>query len=191
MRLSSSGGVRVLFLLALAIGEIVGLLHFYRQQTFIPFVVLSMEGILLTLPLLWLTSLRRRGVPGFDIFIGVWSGICAIGLSQLALRTWDRGDKVDALACAGVSLFMAIVILLKLLHPRNSPVAKDAVTFFGYLVILAWAWVSNISTQWKIVVALPLAWFGWRLIFHIRNRQTTSKDSSASSDTLTDKGGRA
>jgi hypothetical protein len=191
MRLSSPAGIRVLVLLVLATGETVGLFHFYGQRSFISFALLSVEGVLLTLPLLWLTSLRRHGVPGFDIFIGIWCGICAIGLSQLALRTWERGDRVDALASAGVALFMVSSILVKLLRPHHGLIFKDAVAFFGYAVCLAWTWFSSISMPWKVVVALPLAWFGWRVVFHIRNWQRTIREAGASTRILTDEGGRA
>jgi hypothetical protein len=187
MKLPPIAKLRIPILLALAVGETFGLIHFYGRHGFSQFAVFSLEGILIIALPLWFSALRKRGVPGFDIIIAVFAGASAIGLSGIAFGFWGRREKADALAGAGTVLFIATAILLKLLRPRHGPVARDAITFFGYSILAVWTWSSNASILWKAVVALPILWFVWRVVFHFRSRQRVSSQPKA----ITDIGGRA
>ena len=187
MKLPSIAKIRIPILLTLTIGEIAGLLHFFGQPNFVQFVVLSLEGILLTFPLLWANSLLRRGVDGFNIFIALLSGTSIILLSRLSFRMWNAGERVDTIAFAGTSLFMATVILFKMLRPHYGTVTKDALAFFGYFIMLLWASSSHIAMLWKVVAALPLIWFVWRVVFQIRSYRKSGNQLKA----IADQGGRA
>jgi hypothetical protein len=175
MKLPCITKIRIPILVALAIGEIVGLFHFYGLPDFVQFVILSLEGIFLTFPLLWADLLLRRGVDGFNIFIALLSGASIILMSQLTFRTGNTGDKIDSIGIVGVIFFMATVILFKMLRPHYGPITRYTLTFFGYIILFAWACSSHISMQWKIAVALPLSWFAWRTNFNIRKWRLNRK----------------
>jgi hypothetical protein len=174
MTLPSIAKLRIAILLALAIAEGIGFQHFYGQHGFTQFVVFSLEGIFIIALALWFQSLRQRGVPGSDIFIAMIAGAAAIVLSGNAYNFWIRGDNAVALGSAGVSIFIAMTILFKLLCPNLGPIAKDFLGFFGYVVMLAWVCSIHMSILWKVAAGLPLLWFVWRVAFHIRNKQGAS-----------------
>lgn len=166
---------RIPILLTLAIAEALGLLHFYGQQGFSQFAVLSLEGMLLTIPLLWVESLRQRGVPSFDILIAILAGICAILQSKLALNEWASGEQTRAQAYAMVTLFIILVILLKLLFPHCGHFGADAITFLSFLVAVTWSWSHRSSVLWIASTALVLLLFAWRITFHLRGWRTKRK----------------
>ncbi|MGD0095998.1 MAG: hypothetical protein ABSB60_05850 [Terracidiphilus sp.] len=191
MKLPPIARLRIPILLALALGEVLGLLHFYGQHGFAKFVVFSLQGVyVVTLPM-WFGSLRRRGVPGFDILIAVVAGAAAIGGCGIARNVWALGDKADASGSVGVSVFIAGTIVFKLLRPRHASAVREALLFLAYATLVMWLWVRNTSTPWKAVSLLPLLWFAWRVVFHILNRHKSSGDTNSSSEVVTQHGGRA
>jgi hypothetical protein len=168
MKLPTLAKLRFPILIVLAICEAIGLRYFYRTAEFRNFAILSLDGLVLTIPLLWIDSLRRRGLSGFNIFIAVLAGINSVVLLRSALNYWDRGEKALAVVSAEAALFIAIVILFKLIFPGAGLIAKDAIAFIGYSVMVVWIWPSNAYIQWKVVSLIPLLWFAWRVVFHIR-----------------------
>ncbi|MGA2350501.1 MAG: hypothetical protein ABSF70_08730 [Terracidiphilus sp.] len=177
MKLPPIAKIRILILLALAACEAVGLHYFYGQRGFAQFAVFSLQGIFIIALPLWFNSLRQRGVPGFDIIIATIAGASAIGGSGIALNVWARGDRADALASVGVSIFIAATILFKLVRPRHSSIIREAILFFAYAILVMWMRVRNASALWMVLVTLPSLWFLWRAMFHIRNWQRTTGDA--------------
>jgi hypothetical protein len=103
MKLPTIVKIRIPILLALAIGEAVGLLHFYGQPKFFQFIVLSLAGIMLIVPLLWLDFMRRLEVP--------YSALILIPAAFLGIASsWKHGD--DAFAVMWVVLLLVDITII-------------------------------------------------------------------------------
>jgi hypothetical protein len=192
MKLPPIAKIRIPILLALGVGEIASLLHFYGQPKFFQFAVLSIEGILLTFPLLWFNTLRQRGVDGFNIFIAILLGINVFLLSRSSLSYLEKRETNIAQESAVLALFMVFIILLKMLRPHYGSIAKDVMTFlFTFVLFIAWTWQYHASYMWIIIVSLWSLWFAWRTVFHIRNWEKTRKGIHITSDDITTQGGCA
>jgi len=191
MKLPPFAKFRIPILIALAIGEAFGLLHFHGQRGFNQFAVFSLQGVFVIALPMWFNSLRQRGVPGFDIVIATVAGALVIGECGIALNLWERADKAGTFASVGLSIFITATILFKLIRPRHDSVIRDALLLFAYAILVMWVWMRYTSILWLVVVTLPSLWSVWRVIFHIRNRHESSGDTNDSSSAVTNQGGRA
>src|SRR6266496_3227381 len=79
--------------------ETVYLLRFYGYPISAPVIILSLEGLFLAIPLLWINWLRRRGVFFYTLL--------ALGFTGAAVADWIRSEPISALAFAGVYFYSA------------------------------------------------------------------------------------
>jgi hypothetical protein len=182
MTLSNANKIRISILMALAIAEIVGLLHFYGQPKLIAFIILSLAGILLIIPLLWLEYIQRRGISYFSFLAGIW-------MSAALTAGWNEGGQFERLLTrpliAGLPIIVAIAILRKLICPididqqeeflkairaednRLGRILKNTVGLVACIMLMGHMGSQRASVLWTIPLAIPIAWFTWRVIFHL------------------------
>jgi len=108
MKLPTIAKLRIPILLALVIGEAVGLLYFRGQPTFYRFVVRSVLVFLYIIPALWLDFMRRIKVKYLEFLL------IPMGFSSVAV-TWKDGDFVAAVTF-GVILIFYIGLFMRRLH---------------------------------------------------------------------------
>jgi hypothetical protein len=113
MKLSTIAEIRIPILLAMAVGETVGLFLCYGHRSFGPFLILSLWAIFLAISLLWIDWIRRRGVPYYNVFSTIMFGFFALG-------SWVTGEHIFALLFAGMSLLGLISIPRKLFRSVNT-----------------------------------------------------------------------
>jgi hypothetical protein len=206
MKFSNADEIRISILMALIIGETVGLLHFYGQPTFSQFIILSLAGITLTIPLLWLEWIQRRGVSYFGIFFAIW---CYAAMTAW----WNEGGQFermfDRVLIVGLPIWIMVKVLRKLLRPldldqqeaflitnraedkRIGRIARNTVGLIACLLLSLGMVSGRASALWTIPLSLPVIWFTWRIIFHLFYDQQISVDEKVRSDVVTDSGGRA
>jgi hypothetical protein len=98
--------IRIPIMAALAIGEIIGLIHFDGHPVFIQFIVLSIVGLLLIVPLLWMDVMRQLKIP--------YSVAILISLSfSWGANSWKHGDSGFALVWATLLLVSMSTILVR------------------------------------------------------------------------------
>ena len=107
MTLPTVAKLRIPITLAIAIGEVVGILYFYRQPKFFQFVVLSLLGIMLATPLLWLDFMQRIKVKYFEFF---WIPLCFTWTAN----TWKDGNRGFAIAWAILLLVGVTIVLIRI-----------------------------------------------------------------------------
>jgi hypothetical protein len=202
MQLSNKTEIRISILLALAIAETVGLLHFYGQPTFTLFIASSLMGIILIVPLLWIEWMQRRGISYFHVFI-------AIGICVLAIRCWNEGGVFYRLAGLGLALLFAIRILRRMLHhvdvdqqemylkaigaedKRLGSITGSTAGLVISIFLTLGIGSGHASVLWAVPLAIPISWFTWRLIIHLFFEKQNSVDLNDPTEILTEQGGLA
>jgi hypothetical protein len=166
MKLPSLGQLRIPILLSLAVGECLGLIHFYGHRSFAEFVFVSWSVILFVDFLLSADWSKKRGYS----FAGSLISACIV---LVALRYWNAGDRISSVLLVSVPVFKASRIGRKLfsptnpvgsfswkLHPRDT-FGTIAVLFIPILVswlVVIRSWVYLSSMFWA-VFASSLALF--------------------------------
>jgi hypothetical protein len=206
MKLSNTDEIRISILMALAIGEVVGLLHFYGQPTFAQLVIHSLAGILLIIPLLWIEYIQRRGISYFSVLFSI--GVCT-GMTA----SWNEGSSLEHLfvrpLIVGLPILVTTKLLRKLLRPidtdqqetflntirdedvRIARVSRNTIGLLACIFLTAFMGPGRASLLWAIPLVIPAAWFAWRLILHLFLRQNDSADMNDPTGTLINQGGRA
>ena len=202
MKLSNADELRISILLALAIGEVVGFLHFYGKPNFTEFVIVSLAGILLTIPVLWIESIQRRGVSVFSVLASIW--FCAA-----MTAFWKEANLFERLLIAGLPLLTATGFLRKLLRPvdidqqeaflkivrtedkRLGRIARNTVGLFTCIILMAFVGPHGAPELWVIPLAIPITWFAWRIIFHLFIGQQSGVDANDPIEALTEQGAEA
>lgn len=185
-------------MLALAVGEIIGLLYFYAHRLQQPhgggyfriFILLSLMGIPFMVAGLWLDWIRRRGVTFHRVFF-------TVALCMFTFTSWSEGKQIYAFVFAGMSLTSCISVVLRLIRRVNDEqqeanldairaeanrlprVAKYVVGLVVWLGLTAWSWsqAKRPIPLWAFaVIMLPAIWFAWQLAFHLFNRQKANDD---------------
>jgi hypothetical protein len=108
MKLTSIVKFRIVILLALSVGEVFGLLHFYGQSEFTSFILFSLGGIMLIVPLLWLEVMRRFKVNYYQL---VLIPIAILGITN----SWNHGDRAFGWAWILILLLDITVTLILIL----------------------------------------------------------------------------
>jgi hypothetical protein len=205
MKLPSIPAIRIPILVVLAACEIAGIAYFHSrlvhhqshgQRDFAEFIALSVMGIVLIVPLLWIDWIRRRGIRYFQVFL---VSLCVISF----LDAWNNGQEAYLRIWAGF-LFVGLVLMsIKMLRPVGkeqqeanlaaiksgskelSPVAKYTVLLITWFTLMAWAWSQpqDAIPLWiEILLAPPTLWFAWRLTFHLLKMKRTTADADLRSE---------
>jgi fumarate reductase subunit C len=206
MKVSNTDEIRISILMALAISEIVGLLHFYRQPMFAQFVIHSLAGILLIIPLLWIEYIQRRGISYFSVLFSI--GVCT-GMTA----SWNEGSSIEHLfvrpLIVGLPILVTTKLLRKLLRPididqqetflntirdedvRAARVAGNTVGLLACIFLTAFMGPGRASLLWAIPLVIPAAWFAWRLILHLFIKRESRNEANVFIERTTEQGGRA
>jgi hypothetical protein len=203
MNLPAIAKVRIPILVAIAIAEVVGFAYFSAnrlqhpngQTWFSLFVFTSLVGVPLTVPLLWLDWMRRRGVVYYLVFL-------VVAFSLFAFTSWTRDERIYAFLFGGMSLVGVTKILIRLLRPVTwaqqeenlaairaeqnelGPITKYTVALTVWVALTAWSWsqAKHPIPLWAAIpIALPSVWFAWRLAYHVLNRKEISGDTNVQS----------
>jgi len=198
MNMPAIAKVRIPILVALAVSESVGIVHFYGQPRFERLVAISLAGILLIMPLLWIDWLKRRGVTYFPFFM--------LALAFLSVANAWLDHELALVSIWGFLLLSFVVlILVKIARPANlaqqaanvasiredgqqtGPVSRN---LFGLIV-----WFGIVATIWSVAktpislqIAAPLAlvglWFVWRLTVNLHRffKQEAAEDRNGSNE---------
>jgi len=178
MNQSTMAVIRVLVLLALAVGEAMGLLHYSAQPMFPEFISLSAWLIFLVVPLLWIGRFWQHGVSYLHVAIvsvfGYW-----------ALNGWLGAERMYSLLAAAAFLVGVINVIRKMIRPvdRHAQAAHfqamkqaDVALFLvagntaGLLAcFVCWAKMWSVADlkAWSFLLVVPALWFGWRVVFRL------------------------
>jgi len=206
MKLSNADEIRISILMALAIGEIVGLFHFFGQPTFIAFFIHSLAGILIIIPLLWLEWIQWRGVSYFSV-------LYAICVCTAMTAGWNEGTPFEHLVArpliVGLPIMVTIKFLRKLLRPIDTDqqdtflknirpednwlgrITRHIVGLFTCILFLAYLLIRHKSILWAVPLVIPSVWFAWRLFIHLFINKWSVEDLTTSSESVAIQGGRA
>jgi len=107
MKLPTIAKFRILILFALAVCEVIGLLHFYGQPAIFRFIGFSTAVIMLVFPLLWLDIMGCIDVNYLE-FISTPLLIVAI---SIPLKNEVNGFEIvwAIFYCAGIAMFLSRV----------------------------------------------------------------------------------
>jgi hypothetical protein len=202
MKLSNADEIRISILLALAVGEVVGFLHFYGQPSFTDFIIVSLSGILLTIPMLWIEWIQRSGISIFSVLASIlFCAAFAFG--------WNKANLFERLAIAVIPLLIIIRAFRKLNRHidtdqqeafiktiraednRLGRITRNTVGLTTCILLTVGIGSGHTSALWAIPLAIPITWFAWRIIVHLFLQQQGKLDTNDPIETLTDQGGRA
>jgi hypothetical protein len=209
MKLPTITKVRIPVLLALAVAEAFGLLHFYGQRSFVNFVFLSLSGILLINTLLltdWVWTKQRK----YRVAVIAFPMIAVL----VALRYWNAGDHISSVSLAFYEVLKGTI--LRKLFSTVAPIAIERdpidaahgkiiprdlfarIVCFSLGLFVSWlvairSWVYLSSEFWAVLASI-LALIGTLVAFTyflsiIRER--FSCKTNTSDESVTDQGGRA
>jgi hypothetical protein len=197
---------RIPTVIAMAIGEVAGLIYFYEKfllhpsyggRAFIGFLLLCLMGSGLIVPYLWNDWLERRQIRYFGVVI------VAI-LGPAAVTQFMHGKPYTAALNAAIALLVMLSILPRLLRtPSTEEVvtrcrttraegdhscvaekpmrdAKYAGMLLSWLIISGWLWShakGPIPVWIKSLFLLPALWLASLMIFHFLKRARDTRNA--------------
>lgn len=165
MRPTQFAAIRKSILIALATAEVCGLIHFYQRPQFLVFAVLSLEGILFLVPVLWFDRLRlqlKASTTG-EIFIPpVVGGLVMWGsfyvIRHGGIRMWSNPSRAEqnvwnvfSVICGAI--LVGVFWVCDLLDRRYRRAAKVAFVGLQFMAFGAYA-VQDHASHWTSALLL-------------------------------------
>jgi hypothetical protein len=174
MKLASITKIRIPILLALIVGEIVGLVHFYRTPNFVLFALITLFGTALTASYLWIEWFveQRINKQNLMFFYPFWV--------MFGIHEFVRGEVFMIILWIILFLIVISQVIIRLIYPLKTNVNQTedkgivygftgaeilfAVIFMLSLFLMMWnILVQNrhISFIWSFPFVIPLIVIIW------------------------------